>query len=381
MTAQKESGLLGGSIAGAQAALGIAPTYPLLLPKWRSALAKVRSGTSNARLLCLGDSTTLGVWSAGGLTTGDMKPKAYPTLLANMFNASGTNAHTNSFFGAGSANLSGPSNAVNDSRVVIGNAWTAHTQPTLGGAYLKASANTNSIAFTPTVNTDTCNLFYVQQTGVGFGKMNMKIGAGTATVFDQNSGSATIGLATGTVNGSLAANTYNVTWDSVATAYFTGMEAYDSSKKWVSVMNTGRSGAKASDLAAPGVISTFAGINADLHIIMCGINDWVNAVSLSSFQSNLQTVITAAAAVGDVVLVTPFPNLQGAAPAPSVQDGYYSVVLSLAVSNNLPVIDLYGRWVSYAVSNPYGLYGDANHPNAVGYADTAQAIFNAIGRV
>lgn len=383
MTIQKISGLLGGSVAGAQAALGVSPVYPSLLPRTRRAIARVRSGMGNGRFLCIGDSTVLGVWSAGGLTTGDMKPNAWPTHLANLLNASGVNAHANSFFACGSNTLGAPSNGTNDSRLVVGSSWTAFiNQPTIGGSYLRASDATNSLSFTPTQNCDTFNVFYPSQAGAGYGKFNVKINAAAAAVVDENAG-ASFGISVATKTGTLGANTCNITWDSVAPCYITGVEGYDSSKKWISVCNAGRSGAKASDLVTPGILLALPGIAPDLTIISVGINDWCNSVPVSTFSANLQTIITTALAVGDVLLVSPFPSNPGGSGAPlaSVQYQYVSALQALAVANSVPLVDVYGRFNAYSTANSLNFMGDDLHPNQSGYADAAQAIFNAISRL
>ncbi len=42
------------------------------LTHWRAAKARISGKTGNARILCIGDSTTLGVGASGSLTTGEM---------------------------------------------------------------------------------------------------------------------------------------------------------------------------------------------------------------------------------------------------------------------------------------------------------------------
>lgn len=352
------------------------------LPKWRAAVGKVRSGTANARILCLGDSTTLGVWSAGGLTTGNMKPNAYPWQLANMLNAVGINAHANSFFGVGKGGtlITAPSNAVNDSRVTFGSGWAALATETVGGNYIIATGTTGNLAFTPTMNVDTFNIFYPIKTS-GFGKFNANINGGAATVFNQTGGASTSAYTVGTLTTTLGNNTLNINFDTAPNAVIGGVEAYDSSKKWVSVMNAGRSGARASDLLAGDVMRNLPGLGADLHIINLGVNDWLGAVSVATFRANIQSIITTCKATGDVVLVSPFPSQVGGTyvgPAQSVQDQYVAALQELAISNNVPLVDVYNRFSSYSVSNANGMYGDGAHPNAIGYADAACAIFNAI---
>ena len=83
------------------ALLNNAKAPPGNLKKWRNALTRVRTGAGNARVLCLGDSTTFGAYSNGGADTGDLTTNSYPALLAGLFNSAGINAHRNSFMGDG----------------------------------------------------------------------------------------------------------------------------------------------------------------------------------------------------------------------------------------------------------------------------------------
>lgn len=358
-------------------------SHALLLPKWRAAVAKVKANVANCRILCIGDSTTLGVWSAGGLTTGNMKPFAWPTQLSTLINNSGVNSHANSFFEGGNSSTGGPSNYVNDSRVSIGASWVNSAAEALGGRFLTSTSAANSIVFTPTTNCDTFNLFYPRSTTQSWGSINFKINAGAPTVYNQVSGSTPITFGVGTLTTSLGANNCTVTYDSGPLAVFGGIEAYDSSKKWVSVMNAGRSGATTNHINNPTVLSLITSVGAELNIISLGINDWCTSVTIPTFKTNMQAIITAAKAAGDVLIVSPFPSQVGAsgAPSTSVQNTYNAALFELAVANNCAIVNIYGRWVDYTTSNGYALYGDGLHPNQTGYADTAQAIFNVIGRV
>ena len=212
---------------------------PQNLKKWRAALAKAKAGTSNARILCLGDSTTQGVGS-NGASTGNLTPLSYPSQLAGLFSAAGINAHWNSFCGDSN---SGQSRDTLDSRIALSGNMVQYYSPTStyacpGGGMLGASSSTSSkLAFTPTVNVDTFKVWYVAGPT---GTFSMDIGgSGTTNINVNNGGVFTI--LSSTIAGSLASNTLNIKW--VSGAFFiVAVEAWDSSKKWVSVMNAGWSG-------------------------------------------------------------------------------------------------------------------------------------------
>jgi len=61
------------------------------------------------------------------------------------------------------------------------------------------------------------------------------------------------------------------------------------------------------------------------------------------------------------------------------QDAYNQAIRGLAVTNNIPLIDIYSRWQSYAVSNAVGLYYDQIHPNGQGYQNQWNAVYGVIG--
>lgn len=99
-----------------------------------------------------------------------------------------------------------------------------------------------------------------------------------------------------------------------------------------------------------------------LTFIDLGINDVGAGMNITTLKSNLQALITKFKATGDVVLVTSNPH-------ESLDfTGVNNAKLDLAYENDIPLIDMFNVFESYAVSNPLGLYSDSAHPNAAGYA-------------
>lgn len=346
------------------------------LRKYRTAVAKVKSGQANMKLLCLGDSTTFGDGSNNS-GVGDLKTFCYPNQLTAMFNSTGINAHCNSFMGYGSVTFT--NNKDNDPRIVVGSSWTTFGSgsPTLGATLFTASTTTNALSFTPTVNVDTFVIYYI--TAVGNGVLSLDInGAGGTT----QSTNAANGFATVTKTGTLGTNTLNIKYSSGGAVFVLGVEAYDSTKKWIDVINSGWSGAKASDLANNGSffapLAAYAFLAPDLTIIMDGINDWGAGVSLSTYKTNMQTLITTGKISGDVVLVSPAPS--GTAQASiATQQGFVDTMAQLSIENNVPFINWWTRMGPQASNT--AMYWTANilHPNMNGYNDLSQTIFNVIG--
>lgn len=368
----------------------------ILLPKWRAALAKVKTGGGNARILCCGDSTTFGVFS-NGTSSGNLKPFSWPTQLAGLLNAAGINAHWNSI----ACNADNPilgtaqSNGADDSRVTLGSGWSGSIYNGTGGScYTVNNSSSGNMSFTPTVPVDTFTVFYVTQPGASILSYTVS-GGGSGTI---NTGASN---ATTSVNITcpLGINTLNLAWSSGTTtkALIYGISAYDSSKSWVDVMNAGWPAAQSADWfpvsGGPYAITAGAGKGAscfspNLCIIDLGINDigQTTAKSEAFYAANIQGLIGVLQGLGSDVVLNTF-NPVGASgsyanPYPiNEQNKYIQKIYGLAAKNNLALIDIYGRMQSYTVSNGNGLMGDQLHPNALGYADKASAIFNAIGNI
>lgn len=352
-------------------------TKPLLLPKWRSALAKGRSNSPSnyqAKVLCIGDSTTYGLWSNGSLATGDQQHNSYPARLSDLIGLT-TNgkSNANSFFGGGGSN---PRSGGLDSRLSFGGGWTADgwLNVCLGGGALNCQS-AGTLSFTPASNVDTFNVYYIR--GSGGGSFGLNINGGSSTACSTVGSDAVIKQ---TMIAALGANTLNATWTS-GQSYVIGIEAYNSAQSNINVINAGVCLGHSYDIATTGAsyspctfLPTYA---VDLNIINIGINDWDQGNSISNYTTSMQTIITAAKGNGgDVVLMTPCPSSVGNATM-ATQQTFITAMQGLATTNNITLVDTWARWVSYVVSNPLGLYaagGFGIHPNEIGYADQAAAI-------
>ena len=374
------------TLAG-QNASGVSGTGVSSLPRWRLARSKVLSGQGNARVLCLGESTTFG---DGGTNqspdNGSLYPYCYPTQLAAMLTALGipANAH-----GAAIGNLGSAHTRINgsDTRFTAGSSWVyANGIFSVGGSLLTASTNTNSLNFTPAANVDSFKVWYVQS-GT-HGTMGMAINSGSVT--NQSTNGTPIGfVASATKTGTLGANTLNLTWVSGGGIYVGAIEAWDSTHPSVCITNAGWNAGKMADLSSVNSGSTgydpLAGAVAfapDLYIVSEGINDWDAGTPIPTFKSQYTTYLSALLAVADVIVVSPVPsNTSPAYGAASVltQKQYVDAIQEVCVSLGIPFIDnwrRFGVWNS-AMYSPDPLY-TALHPNMIGYANFAWSIAQAL---
>lgn len=364
----------------------------LNMPHWRAALAKVKQGTGNARLCAVGDSTTAGFF-ANGPSTGNSNVFSYPTQLANILQTSyGIKAQSQAVFEGGQELPGG-----NDPRIVVGSSWSLVT--TLGGipnATSQATTSTNALSFTPSSSVDTFRILYVTETTEGTGSVN--IDGGTSTGFT-GTGAAGVGVLTVTA-GSVGTHTLNI-FEVSGSVHIIGFEAYDSTQSQIIIENIGAPGVKASDLAKntnpynAGTAAMYIAIGCDIVNLNDGINDWGTGVSVATYTSNMQIVITAIKTAGsDTMLESPnHSDPTTGIASEATQSTFVEALrgLSLANSNNnlpsvpLPFDDTWNRWQTFAISNALGLYGDpsgtpSEHPGTVGYREKADQIAHAIAQ-
>lgn len=341
------------------------------LPKWGAARANVLAGTSNAKLLCLGDSTIAGF----GAKPSNANSAAYslPAILAQQLTANGLNSSWQSRWTDNEWVLSGVALGTADSRVSMG-AWTVGAAATLGGRALLTQSIGSPLTFTPTSAVDSFDFYYFN--GPGQGSLTLSFNGGTTTTINEVNASYALAMATKT--GTLGAATLTVQQSSATPVYCIGVVAYDSTVKEVSVINAGWSGANASafsDSAFPfSSIGTLSFLAPDLTIIDLTINDANGGTSLSAYQTSLQAIITQAAVSGDVILLGGVPVVTTASST-ARQLAVNNMAAAVAAKNKINFISMIDLWGSQAAIATAGYgYADGIHMNSSGYAAQAAII-------
>ncbi len=306
-----------------------------------------------------------------------MKTNSWPSQLSNRIQGAGLPSRADAYMGDGFQG--GQNSATFDPRIVY-NGGNTLTYPFLGGQTHGLTGSGNNFAFTPKHPCDTFLVYYWQAyLGSSF---NMNIDGGANVSQSVN---APAQITSKAISGTLGMHTLNAAFNS-GTAFIQGMEALDSTRPTVSVINAGWYGVQAAAMSgyANGSISSgyvsnyFAGYNADLILISLGINDWNQVGNVQAYQAAMQNLVSQAQAVADVVLVTPIPTNPANGASISLQQQYVSVIQALAKTSGVGLIDIWSRWGNPA-SNPTFYYGDGIHGSAAGYSDEADAIYEALG--
>ncbi len=336
------------------------------LRHWHKSVGDVISGYGSAKVLFVGDSTTFG-YNSNNSASAPWHPGAVPTHIATLLNNYGINAHSNAWFGCGKSAIS---DLNYDGRVTFTGTWTSFKNGTSALSFPYSSVSGSTLTFAPSTQVDTFVIWYLD---VGTNQFQWKINSGTYTNVTLTNTNLFKSVS---VMGSLGTNTLTINNPANANVFIAGMEAYNSTSKWVECINIGVGSTASPDWATNGAwqpLTLIGAIAPNLTVINLGINDWGTSYNTtpSSYISNMQAIITAAQVSGDVILVTPNPTEIGTWNTTTPQS-IVSAIYALAYTNNLCVIDLFSRWTSWAISNPLGLYYSNVHPSQSGYSDIAQ---------
>jgi hypothetical protein len=349
---------------------------PLMLPKYRNSVAKTRAGLGDTNALFLGDSTTYGRGTssppAGNLTDCVTKYLAaqwqgYPAVNGNGIMGDGADVEVRT--------------TIPDPRITPG-VWVANSATTLGGFLFKGTVG-SPLVYAPGGATpfNTFKVFYTLSSGAG----TFTATGGTAVnmVAAGNTAPQTAIVTAAATN---TTNTLTCNLASGGPVNIIGIIPYNSAVSNVNIINAGWPASVAANWALN--TNTYSSLNVlgylapNLTIITAGVNDWgaSTPTPVATFIASLQTVITEAMLSGDVILVSGTPSEN---TAQSLQNTYVVAMQQLAALNNIPFIDINGRWQSYAFTSALTPtpYFDGLHPNNVGYADQAIPIGKMLANI
>ncbi len=355
---------------------------PLVLYNWNpstqlthflAAEAAVAAGTPNARakIVSLGDSTTLGYGSA----TANARSLSYTVELARSLTQDGITSQYDNF-------LAGPD--TNDTRLSLVNGayWWVGGGPVDGGGYV---VNTNTVGegIDFTLNTPgNYNRVDISYIDMGSGSVSVAIDGGPVltTLHFGNTGQTltqTVDIPAGLHSEvSLRATAPN--------NYIEGISFWNSTSPSVEVYNSGIAGWDSTEantstyqgntlLGSTNGYGETAGAaeqDPNLAIIDIGIND-INSNLDTTAQTinNISQMVASLRSVGSDVIIMipqPFGDNQYATALPALR----SALQSLSLAQNVPLIDLsatYGNNFSALYNG--GLMYDTLHPDATLYAD------------
>lgn len=356
---------------------GVFQGAPFTFNLTRSNTSVVRSvyqaNTRNTVIALSGDSTMRGVDETASPYASQYF-NGPPMQLATKFNSLGINAGANNLYGWCGTSMN--DYILRDSRVAITGSVVTGSFPCLGGAEFALTAAA-TLSFTPQDNTTTAEIYW-KDAAAGVSWTWAVDGGSATTVNSLNNNSirkTTISL------GSAGAHTIVITWVSGNVRIY-GIECYDDTagRKEITFRQWGISGATASAMIdntgtpSSGRLTQLTVSPADLIISECGVvNSWRNGTAVSTVETQLTTYVQAVKAAGSdfMFLAPPYDN--GTSGATTSQDKYVAAMYRVALAQNVPLIDLRRRWISfsYAVTQGWMVNTDNVHPTKNGYIDQA----------
>lgn len=357
--------------------------YAAKLPAWTTALAAVKAGTRDAKVLIVGDSTSAGV---GGNTDATFTHASSwgSFMCAELDRTKVAAAHG---LGVPRGESSG---ALADSRWTFGAGWTRAVgayQNTYGfagkGTAYTASDGTTYLTYKdPRVTADTYDIYYLGQTTGGLGTLEATVtGASPVTVATGTGASKAVRKLTITAPAANATNIVSIR--NIGNPIFViAVEPSLSTTRKVRVGNGSAAGASSITWTTfPNADTTqrFNGIGAieayqpDLTIIDLGINDAQGILGSTAFMTNITALVTAAKITGDVIIKTMIPSQD---PTTFSYEQAYVVAL---LATAYPAVDMFNRYGTYAQSAAAGLVaGDGLHGNVTMYQDEGYYIAAAL---
>lgn len=374
------------SLRGAAGTPGLFNFKTSQFTKTKAMRARVTGGSGRGRICIPGDSTA---WGEGGGDSGtnnrvNAKLRAWPTILAQRLTTNGLSSNWEGIYGSGGVAVATVPIATHRSLYYAGmNArasWDVAAAARLGGVWFQNPTDANIFSYTSTMAVNRFELADI--TAAGGGVISYNIDGGAETQLVQTNATASFRLTTIDA-GSVGVHTLNITRVS-GTGFLIGLRAWNEAAPQVDVLNFGMG----SSVVADWVVNTVAYsplpslttmcATADLVILPFTINDAIPPTSTASYKANLQILINAAKAGGaDVLLQTGNP-CSTSADADANQQAIRQGMKDLALSNDLPMIDLFDRYGNYLNMVAQGLMFNARHPNTAGYADIGNFVADTI---
>lgn len=360
----------GASIIRRGAGPNLINAKPANTRKWRRMLSNIATGTARGRILCVGDSTTVGA-GAGTGTSGCVgaRPKSYPSQLAAALSALGTPAQARSLIGAQGVASQVPY-VQYDARASLGTGWGTSGIATLGGNGFLFTSGGGVGTLTLTETCSKFTVFYASGFSVGTATVSVDGGASLGTI----SAAGGYQLNSQTFDcGGLGTHALQINANNNGNFLICGIVAWDDTAIGADILQAGQFGATTAPFivadagSAPwAALAMHAAYAADLTVIELGVNDARTSLAVATYQANLGTIIAAAKAAGSDVLVLDI--LPDSNVTTATQDPYVDAAYAAAIAADVPFASLHMQWGGlYAAGSAKGYYYDQVHMTAAGY--------------
>lgn len=348
----------------------------------------------NVTVLFIGDSTTAGVGAdpTGITDVNGSRPYSVPLKAKDWLNSNGVAAIAESVAGdnnVGTTTL----NSYRPDVEITGTTSTSSRSPTMGGVMLRRSDAAAYINFTTSIPVDTVRFAYPKASG--FGTLQLLIDNVAHSTY---SGVATSDEHAIQVVTGLSLATHKIGFSTASgTAHGPALiQAWDSSKNTVQIINAGARNWKTSDW----VVDTYPSnpkravpaAAPDVTVIDIGINDYrQSGTTIATATANIQSIINSVVAVGSKVILVVPNGISGYNTATDAwsQSAVLTMYQGLAASNpGVVLIDAPAVYyaaglgavnpATHASLSAAGYMYDSFHPKAAVYEAEGNAVGAAI---
>lgn len=355
-------------------------------------IGNVLSGAGGGRIMFLGDSFVGGTGAGGSSNQVGGQANSMTARFAAILSARGLKAQEKSFFfDRGNGTVADV--ATCDPRLVFGGSptiLTDGTYPTLAGGAVLFQATTDKFTFTPGGTFNKVEIYFFENTS-GQGSFRVSFDGGTtvtATVPDNTK----VGISSVVVTAPSPATAVTVLGSSNF-SNIVGVICRNTALDEIYVINAGRTARTLQTMAGTvGTTPTTGAYNVraclpvvlptgspNLTIINGWYNDQNSGRTQSQFVADLNTLITAAKAQGDVMYL-PYGNLDPGTLSQTLQDQYNAACVTAALAADIPVLNVKAKLPLYGVAQPMGYYADALHYREIGHAAIGYMIAGALNQ-
>jgi lysophospholipase L1-like esterase len=334
--------------------------------------------TSKKKILCIGDSTTMGYSS----DSTDYKLSTWPTCLTTLIRNNGSNpASCENFFGS----LFGYTYTNLDSRMTVPTSWITegggyYGYFSLGGGLFQATNTIDSIIFKPRGSVNIVEVY----TAPRGGSLQVTITDSSGNIISTTQVSnQSANILQKTVI-SIASNSgISVALKASQTPVFLcGVSCFTSGD--IQVLNAGVGGATAQcwndNSALTRAKDCINFLQPDMIILCLGINDYWHSftdylpgLKVDTFQ-NMMTEIIQACNTCPMVIYTPNPTN---VVTSTIERNYCNTIMGLSQFSNVTVFDLNNIMTNYTTAFNAGYITNDNvHPSKAGYQYIAQQLYN-----
>lgn len=333
---------------------------------WQTAWNAQETGTSQAHIVCFGDSVTQGYYATAPYYQNGWAGQIAGRLATRTGQAVGTGVlRVEEEF------------VLTDDRTSSAGTWTTSS----AGGFFSQIRIADASGDTYTLGPITCTAFKIMYiTTPGGGSFTATIDGGSPQTISCN---ASNNVEIIEIDAGVSGSHTLVIAGSTGNSYLVSVEAIHNELRGVKLSRIALSGSECSQLTVDANAFSsrqcYLKLDPDLAIIAFGLNEALNGTTTATFEANLNILVDDMKALGASVLIVAAPPPNTAWIAEATWTNFRTSMETVATAKGVGFFDMIDYWISYAANTPY--YNDNVHPNNTGHWDMGALITNYIAEL